>query len=107
MKRFVAKKRRQAKILAKQAELEELMADRKELFEQKERASALKGQKPGRPNDPIKVMEVGLYKAMEPYLFDMLSVDKWDKKKSEIDGLRKGIKKQQRPPKEHEVSAIG
>ena len=52
-------------------------------------------------------MEVGLYRAMEPSLFDMIAVDKFDAKKSEIDGFRNSIKKQKRPPKEHEVSAIG
>ena len=83
------------------------MASRKDLFDQQERAAKLKGQKPGRPNDPSKVMEVGLYRAMEPSLFDMIAVDKFDAKKSEIDGFRNSIKKQKRPPKEHEVSAIG
>ena len=52
-------------------------------------------------------MEVGLYREMEATLFDMHAVDRWEAKKSAIDGVRNSIKKQNRPPKEHEVSAIG
>ena len=52
-------------------------------------------------------MEIGLYRSMEPGLYDEDEIAKFEKKKTDVESHRMSIIKQKRPPKEHEITAIG
>ena len=68
MKRFASKKKQQAAEKEQEEEEEHRKADAQ--YQKKKRAEDLRGRHPARPTDPSKAMEIGLYRAMEPGLFD-------------------------------------
>ena len=79
MKRFVAKKKKQARERLALEQIEDRADD--PLYQKIKLVEDLRGRKPARPSDPAKVMEIGLYRAMEPALFDREKIRAMDNRK--------------------------